>query len=53
MPNVPSFVLRILYGEMAQVILGGNKVKADKIIQAGYEFSYPTLDEALKDLIRD
>ena len=50
MPNVPSFALKMLFGEMASMILGGNKVSSDKISNAGYEFRFPELKKALKDL---
>ena len=51
MPNVPSFVMKFLLGEMAEVVLGGNKVSARKIIKAGFKFKYPELSLALKNLL--
>lgn len=50
-PNVPSFVLKIIFGEMASIILGGNKVSSEQLIRAGYIFKYPELKPALKDLL--
>jgi uncharacterized protein len=48
MPNVPSFALKlILGGEKAETVLGGNRVKCDKIQHAGFVFQYKTLTEAL------
>jgi NAD dependent epimerase/dehydratase family enzyme len=35
-------------GEMAQMVLGGNKVSAKKIQNAGFSFRYPTLELALE-----
>lgn len=46
-PNVPSFVLKALYGEMSSLILEGIMVSNQKIKTAGYEFKYPELDKAL------
>ncbi len=43
MPAVPSFVFRILYGEMADILLYGKRVTAKKIIDEGFEFEYKTL----------
>lgn len=50
--RVPSFVLRAMLGEMADIILTGQKVTPQKLIKAGFEFRYPTLVRALEDLLR-
>ena len=50
MANVPSFVIKAVFGEMANMILGGNKVSADKIQTAGFKFSFNQVEEALEDL---
>lgn len=52
LPNVPAFVLKIVFGELAQVVLGGNKVSAKKIVDAGYSFKFEHLAPALKDLFK-
>jgi uncharacterized protein (TIGR01777 family) len=44
---VPGFGLKLLLGEMSQVVLGGNKVSAEKIKEAGYVFRFPTVEGAL------
>ncbi|MCH7397415.1 TIGR01777 family oxidoreductase [Belliella sp. DSM 107340] len=46
--GVPGFLLKIVLGEMAQMVLGGNKVSSKKIEAAGFKFRYPTLEEALE-----
>ena len=47
-PNIPGFVLEIVLGkERAATLLGGNRVKNFKIEQAGFNFRYKTLSEAL------
>ncbi|WP_084123392.1 TIGR01777 family oxidoreductase [Aquiflexum balticum] len=48
--GVPGFALKIVLGEMAQMVLGGNRVSANKILKAGFEFKYPELDEALEKI---
>jgi len=50
LPAVPSFVLYGLLGEMAGLVLGGNRVASEKIQKEGFQFSFPTLEGALKDL---
>ncbi len=48
--GVPGFVLKLVLGEMAAMVLGGNRVSSQKIQKAGFEFEFPDLDPALKDL---
>jgi len=49
-PNIPSFVLKLIYGKMAEILLKGSKVSSQKIINTGYQFKFPTLESALLDL---
>lgn len=50
---VPGFALRILLGEMADVLLIQSKrVLPEKARALGYEFKYPTSEEALRDILR-
>ncbi len=50
LPNVPSFILKLIMGEMTSVLVGGNKVSSKKIERTGFKFQYPLLDSALKAL---
>jgi uncharacterized protein (TIGR01777 family) len=49
-PAVPSLVLKILFGKMSGIILKGSRVSAGKIISTGYNFEYPNLENALRNL---
>jgi len=48
--GIPGFVLKLVLGEMAQMVLGGNKVSSQKIKEAGFEFRYPNLEAALEKI---
>lgn len=50
-PNVPGIILRLLFGKMSVVILKGSRVSCAKIQAAGFNFLYPKLDVALKDIV--
>ena len=52
LPNVPSFVLKMLLGEMADLVLKGCQVSAAKIQKEGYQFLFTDLAVALNDLLR-
>jgi len=51
-PNVPSFALKLIYGELANVVLGGNNLSNEKILHEGFVFEYPDLNSALRNLLR-
>lgn len=50
LPNVPSFVIRALFGEMSDILLKGSRVSSQKLIESGFSFKFPELKSALKDL---
>ncbi len=45
--HVPSFVLRIMLGEMSIEVLKSATVSAHKIRTAGFDFIYPTIEAAI------
>jgi uncharacterized protein (TIGR01777 family) len=50
-PPVPSIVIRAVLGEMSDVVLKGSRVSSQKIINAGYHFSFDNLHDALVDVL--
>lgn len=52
MPNVPGFILKLMFGELANAILEGSRASSQKIQSAGFQFKFPDLKEALQDLLR-
>ena len=49
--NMPAWVFKTLLGEQSQLILNGQFVQSQALQQAGFEFKFPTLKEALNDLV--
>lgn len=50
--TVPEAPLKFILGEMAEELLfKGQRVLPDKAIQSGFEFQYPTVDSALKNIL--
>jgi len=48
---VPRFALNLLFGEMAEVILGSQRVLPKATQSAGFQFQYPELRPALVRLL--
>ena len=50
LPKVPAFGLKLAMGEMSEIVLGSQRVSADKVLAQGFTFEYPHLREALEAL---
>ena len=48
--HVPAFLMRIALGEMNVMVLEGRSAQPIRLLEAGYQFRYPTLESALKEL---
>ena len=47
----PACVLRLVLGEMAVLLLGGQHLQPQRTLDAGYQFRFPDLETALTDLL--
>jgi uncharacterized protein (TIGR01777 family) len=51
LPHIPDFTLRLLYGEMANVVLGGNYVINQRIRnETDFVYQFEEVEQALSDL---
>jgi uncharacterized protein (TIGR01777 family) len=48
---VPAFALRLAMGEMAEVLLEGQRALPRKALEGGYRFQFDDLDAALHDVL--
>jgi uncharacterized protein (TIGR01777 family) len=48
---VPAFGIRLLYGEMAQMVVNGQRAVPRRALELGYRFRHPELDEALRSAL--
>lgn len=51
MPAVPKLVLRVLLGEMSELVTGSQRVLPMKVRATDFHFKYPTIKIALYDLL--
>jgi uncharacterized protein (TIGR01777 family) len=52
-PNAPAFILKMVFGEMATVVLEGSKVSNEKLLKHNFKFKYNDLTSAFFDLAKD
>ena len=50
---VPKFALKLILGEMSDLLLGSLKVSSKKIIESGYKFQFPDLTSSLNDICKN
>ena len=48
---VPALALRILLGELSSMLLKGQKVLPEKLLNHGFDFKYPDLEPALRAIL--
>ncbi len=51
MPNIPKFVMKLMLGEMHELLFENRNLSAKKIEEKGFEFKYKTIDTALKNIL--
>lgn len=51
LPNIPKFMIQVLFGEMGTILLNGNRISSKKITDIGFKFNFKSLDGALKNLL--
>jgi hypothetical protein len=53
LPNIPALILKIILGKLSNILLEGSRVSSNKIVETGFEFKFPTLKNALKNLLKN
>ncbi len=52
LPNIPEFVVKLMFGRASVLLLKGSRVSAQKVLDTGFLFKYPKLLSALSNLKR-
>jgi uncharacterized protein (TIGR01777 family) len=50
--GVPAFVLKLMLGEFGTVLLDGQRVYPQRLLEMGFSFRFPTIEDALDDLMK-
>ncbi|MBB6444814.1 TIGR01777 family oxidoreductase [Bacillus benzoevorans] len=48
---VPAFMMKLALGQKSKLVLEGQYVLPEQLLENGFKFSYPALETALKDLL--
>lgn len=51
LPNIPTWVLKIIFGEMSSILTNGSRISSKKLIQSGFQFNYFSIKSAIHNLI--
>ena len=51
MPAVPGFILKAIKGEFGNVLLKGQRVVPRKLSDAGFDFKFLRINDALQNLL--
>lgn len=51
LPNIPAAILRLIFGEMSEILIESKMVSCKKIEQHSYDFQYKNIETALEDLL--
>lgn len=52
MPNIPGFVMKLMFGELSVALLEGSRTSSEKLQNSGFQFKFPNLKNALEDLLK-
>jgi uncharacterized protein len=50
-PHIPAFLVKTLLGEFGDVFLKGQRAVPRKLLEKGFHFRFPTIQEAMGDLL--
>ncbi len=51
LPGIPKFMMKLILGDMHELLFSDKEISSEKAISAGFQFRYGTIDLALKDLL--
>ena len=52
LPPVPGFIVKLIAGEVGDVVLKGGRISSRKVEQSGFKFQFESVRSALEDLLR-
>lgn len=50
--TIPGFAMKLAFGEVAEMVLRGQRVIPQNLLRLGYVFKFPRIEDALQDLLK-
>jgi hypothetical protein len=47
----PAFMIRMIFGELAETLLTGQKASSENLMNKGFTFNFPNIEQALSNLL--
>ena len=51
LPFIPGFIIRMMMGEAAEMVLGGSRISSKKIQEKGFKFFYDNAEDAIRNCV--
>jgi hypothetical protein len=51
LPFIPGFIIRMMMGEAAEMVLGGSRISSKKIQEKGFKFLYDNAEDAIRNCV--
>ncbi len=51
LPAIPKFVMKFILGDMHELLFNNKKISAQKAIDGGFRFQFPTVEKALQEIL--
>ncbi len=52
MPNMPRFIMKLILGDMSELLFTNKNISSKKAINEGFKFKFPDIDSALEDILK-
>jgi uncharacterized protein (TIGR01777 family) len=52
LPAIPKWVMKFILGDMHELLFNNKKISAQKAIDAGFRFQFPTVEKALQEILQ-
>ena len=49
--KIPTFMLRLIFGELTETLTNGNQIAVEKLSNNGFNFKFKDLNSALSNLL--
>ena len=52
LPAIPKWVMKLILGDMHELLFNNKKISAQKAIDAGFRFQFPKVEKALQEILQ-